>query len=249
MNKIGNAVFPKEVEEQLGFYVYRLVDPRNGETFYVGKGKGNRVFEHALGKIDKDADDILGEKLKRIHEIIEAGFDVQHIIHRHGMDEDTAFAVEAALIDAYPGITNIAGGRYSDDFGVAHSQQIIERYSAEEADLTAHKLLEITLNRKAEDNLLNSVRFCWRMNKTKAESVDYVLAAINGMIVDVFVADEWMDATPENFPEFSLEEPIEGRIGFKGRLADKEIRDFYRRKRLPEKKRGQANPFRYWNID
>ena len=38
--------FPPEVQGILGIYVYRLIDPRNGQTFYVGKGKGNRVFQH-----------------------------------------------------------------------------------------------------------------------------------------------------------------------------------------------------------
>ena len=41
--------FPEEFKEQLKWYVYRLIDPRNGETFYVGKGQGDRVFEHARG--------------------------------------------------------------------------------------------------------------------------------------------------------------------------------------------------------
>ena len=30
--------FPSEVADKLKWYVYRLIDPRNGETFYVGKG-------------------------------------------------------------------------------------------------------------------------------------------------------------------------------------------------------------------
>jgi|GEM_PF-7020802 len=34
------AAFPPEVIEKLKTYVYRLVDPRDGETFYVGKGRG-----------------------------------------------------------------------------------------------------------------------------------------------------------------------------------------------------------------
>ena len=33
--------FSPEVINQIDHYVYRLVDPRNGKTFYVGVGKGN----------------------------------------------------------------------------------------------------------------------------------------------------------------------------------------------------------------
>ena len=39
-------MFTSEVIEQLKYYVYRLIDPRNGQTFYVGKGKGNRLYAH-----------------------------------------------------------------------------------------------------------------------------------------------------------------------------------------------------------
>lgn len=53
--------FPPEVAEKLKTYVYRLIDPRNGETFYVGKGVGNRVFAHVRADIDSDDP---GDKLK-----------------------------------------------------------------------------------------------------------------------------------------------------------------------------------------
>ena len=33
--------FPPEVTAKLKTYVYRLIDPRNGGTFYVGKGVGD----------------------------------------------------------------------------------------------------------------------------------------------------------------------------------------------------------------
>jgi hypothetical protein len=37
------------VIQRLDHYVYRLIDPRNGETFYVGVGKG-KTCEPSLGK-------------------------------------------------------------------------------------------------------------------------------------------------------------------------------------------------------
>jgi len=44
--------FSSEVINEIECYVYRLIDPRNGNTFYVGKGKGNRVFAHMNGALD-----------------------------------------------------------------------------------------------------------------------------------------------------------------------------------------------------
>ena len=44
--------FTTDVIEKIGYYVYRLIDPRNGNTFYIGKGKGNRIFQHVKGAID-----------------------------------------------------------------------------------------------------------------------------------------------------------------------------------------------------
>ena len=36
--------FPKRVGEELGTYVYALLDPRNRSVFYVGAGRGTRVY-------------------------------------------------------------------------------------------------------------------------------------------------------------------------------------------------------------
>jgi len=99
--------FTPEVAKKIKHYVYRLIDPRNGITFYVGKGKGNRVFEHVKCElIFEDDEDEISEKFATIREIRQKGMEVIHVIHRHGMDSETAFEVEAALIDAYPGLTN-----------------------------------------------------------------------------------------------------------------------------------------------
>lgn len=233
--------FPPEVVEQLQYYVYRLIDPRNGETFYIGKGKSNRVFNHASGKVEEDESN---EKMSRIHEITLGGFEVAHVIHRHGMDEKTAFEVEAALMDAFPGITNIAGGHKSSDFGSMHSKEIIQKYSAEEADFK-HKILLISVNQSvAEKSLYEATRYAWRLSKDNASKAEYIAATVKGMIKEVFIAHEWLEATIQNFPG---KETIPGRFGFNGSIAPTAIRKLYIGKRTPEKYRskGASNPIKY----
>ena len=128
--------FPYGVAEQLKWYVYRLIDPRNGETFYVGKGQSNRVFDHAKGLPPDEADEMLDPKLHRIKEIQAAGLEVGHVIHRHGLSTShLAHEVEAALIDAYPGLTNKVRGRGSRDYGSRHVEEIIDEYAGEEFEV------------------------------------------------------------------------------------------------------------------
>ncbi len=234
--------FPQEVCDKLKYYVYRLIDPRNGETFYVGKGKDNRVFAHIKGDV-KSEDDEPDPKLKRIWEIQAAGFEVAHVIHRHGMDADTAVEVEAALIDAYAGLTNIAGGEGSSDFGVMHAQEIIAKYQAEPA-VFKHLAILINVNRRAgEVSVYNAVRFAWKIGK-KAEKAELVLAVKQGLIVGAFVPTKWLPATSENFPEFGASP---GRIGFVGVEADAQVKSQYIGKRIPDeyRKKGAANPIKY----
>ena len=57
--------FPVDISDKLRTYVYRLIDPRNGEIFYVGKGQGNRVFSHIRDQQDLEGDE-LTNKVKRV---------------------------------------------------------------------------------------------------------------------------------------------------------------------------------------
>jgi hypothetical protein len=234
--------FPPGVAEKLRTYVYRLIDPRNGETFYVGKGKGNRVFAHIRLERKLEGDE-LDNKVRRIREIQDAGLQVGHVIHRHGMDDKTAFEVEAALIDAYPGLTNIATPAGSDS-GSMHAKEVTARYSAEPA-VFRHKALLISVNRSAaEGSLYDAVRYAWKINTRKAKQADVILATLRGMIIGAFVAHDWLEATPANFPRF---EPVVGRYGFVGEEAPNRLKALYVGKRVPDeyRKRGAANPIKY----
>lgn len=244
MSGANLQAFTPEVAGKLKTYVYRLIDPRNGETFYVGKGKGNRVFAHIRDERDSLDGDEIDNKLKRIREIILAGFEVAHVIHRHGMDDATAFEVEAALIDAYPGLTNVANGAGSNDRGAMHAKEIMTAYYAPAAGFK-HRAVLITVNRMAMvTSLYEATRYAWKMSMTKAREAEVVLAVVQGLIKGAFIPHHWLEATADNFPG---REPVPGRIGFEGEEAPPDIAKQYVGKRVPDvyRKRGAANPVRY----
>ena len=260
--------FPAGVTEQLKWYVYRLIDPRNGETFYVGKGKDNRIFEHAKGNYsatvsqgafstdEEDKEDATDLKMKRIHEIRSVGLEIGHIVHRHGIDrEDVAYEVEAALIDAYPGLTNRVDGRGSGDFGSRHVEEIVSQYSAEEFTVKGPLML-IYIGRylDAVGDPYDAVRCAWKLNVERARRYSLVLAHANGLVVGAYRPSEWLPATRENFPskfgefEEDFVDPETGRPtrwGFTGESAERNIWGSYVGKRVPQLYRGKQNPVQY----
>ena len=240
-------MFTKEVIEQLQYYVYRLIDPRNGQTFYVGKGKGNRLYAHindALKNyegesyVGKDEDEV-SSKIKQIREIRNAGLDVIHVIQRYGLTEKEAFEVEAALIDCYPGLTNLQSG-YSSDRGVNNAEVLQRDLSYEEfEDYDSLKYCIIKMNDywiNERGSIYETVRKHWKVNLNRIKTIPYVLASHNGVVVEVFEVNSWYKA-----PD------VQGRCMFDGKPAQEEIRKLFVNKRLPKHymKKGMASPVLY----
>lgn len=92
------------------FYVYTLVDPRDGAVFYVGKGKGDRLSQHeAEARKGKP-----GAKCERIRAIWADGVEVVRKRVAHFATETAALREEERLIReiGLRNLTNIApGGR------------------------------------------------------------------------------------------------------------------------------------------
>lgn len=78
------------------FYVYALKGPRErpARPFYIGKGTGNRAWEHQQN-IDESA------KGERIKAIIDSGHKVIHTILMDNLTEVQALKIEAELIAAF----------------------------------------------------------------------------------------------------------------------------------------------------
>jgi hypothetical protein len=86
-----------ELHAVLGDYVYGLEDPRDGTLFYVGRGQGDRVLQHAR---DALASDEATAKLDLIRAIrAENAWPKAWIIRRRLGRRIASAEVEAAIID------------------------------------------------------------------------------------------------------------------------------------------------------
>lgn len=85
------------------FYVYHLVDPRDGSVFYVGKGTGSRVRAHEV----EARKGVTSEKCKRIREIWASGLPVDRRVVRIFEHEIDAYDFERAEIRRLPNLTNV----------------------------------------------------------------------------------------------------------------------------------------------
>ena len=154
------------------------------------------------------------------------------------MNNKTALEVEATLMDAYPGLTNIAGGA-GNERGAMHAQEVLAQYGADFAEFR-HKAVLFNVSRNAlKFDLYEATRYAWRIDKARVTQAEVVLATVHGVIRGAFVADEWLAAE-----HFQGRPPVQGKFGFVGREAPRNITQLYVGKRVPPEYRGRA-PFRY----
>lgn len=208
------AGLPIEVTERLGpFYVYVLVDPRNDQIFYVGKGTGERLLHHGR-EADLARDRSTSAKTDRIQEIRKDGIEPQLDIVRHGLSEPEALLVEASLIDCLADLTNKVAGHGTDGSRGTLSEYLV-RYGADSVADDAPPALLIRLSKwrdlpeqiepgvwrrgngyrpdMSQVDLFNSTRAWWKVSEASVQrrGIEYAVAVHEGITRGVLRIGDW----------------------------------------------------------
>lgn len=96
----------------------------------------------------------------------------------------------------------------------------------------------------SETELYDVTRGCWKRKIASVEKADYALAVVYGIVKEVYQIDEWFPAENVVRETIPYNETVDaGRIVFKGRTADEEIRKKYLDHSVVDFfKRGDAGP-------
>ena len=137
-------MFSPATVEAISSYVYALADV-DDRIFYVGKGQGNRVFNHVeevrlllkddpAGLLDAAEDDDVeldgvSPKRRRIAELLRQGSPPTMYVVREGLTPEQALLIEAALISVLDwqlsgALTNQVSGHGTTHFGLKTVQEL-----------------------------------------------------------------------------------------------------------------------------
>ena len=267
-NDFSNPLITEEIEP---FYVYLLVDPADGEIFYVGKGTSWRFADHleeqAVGD-DMGSPDEQRAKQKRIAAIRARGDEPQvEFARRQIEDPAQAYLVEATLIDVLrhhgaPNLSNEVRG-HGADLGLISLDEVREKVATPllETDMKAILIKLSWWTMSADDELprlgygfkrgmiekalYDSTRAWWRLSVPSAKTYPYAVAVFQGVTRGIWKIDHARWRT------------YEGRAAFEGEsvpptseAAQAFVGD--RGKRVPARRAdgravfGSGQPLAYW---
>jgi hypothetical protein len=167
------------------------------------------------------------------------------------LDNRSALTVEAAIIDAFPELTNLQLGLDSDYYGCRNAQEIKKLYEAKIADLSKVKAVVINIRKSLLEGLdiYDAARYHWKIKPEKAEAAGNVIAHDAGLIRGVFSDCRWQIDTDKVFTDLhKVRKALGDRYGFIGESAkEPTLKKLIGQRLDPAKfqKPGAANPIRY----
>lgn len=216
-----------EVAHRLGYYVYLYIDPRNEQPFYVGKGQGERALSHLSEAAES-------RKCARIEELKAEGKAPRIDILAHGLrDEETAFRIEAAVIDLFglDALTNEVRGWRSLQLGRIPLSELNMYYAATPVIVDVPALL-IRINRLYRHNmtaqeLYEATRGVWKLGARCAKA-QYAFAVFEGVVREVYEIESWHPAATTPYATRDASQlTTAGRREFLGHVARPAVRDAY----------------------
>ena len=226
-------MFSTAIIEKINYYIYCLVDPRNQNIFYIGKGIGNRVFQHAQGALTCKTNE--NDKISLINDIHKDGLEHLYYILRHNIKEEKqALEYEALAIDLLSivkpnqqPLTNIQGGTYSSEKGLMSLSELKRIYDPQELKTDLPVVL-ITINKnykklkqqiksgeidksQIEKEIYERTRGYWKTG-LRREKAKYAIAVYRGWTLAAYEISYWIEAPIER----------QGRWGFIGKLVPKD---------------------------
>lgn len=257
--KVTVERFSSAICDEIRYYVYALFDPKNPHIpFYIGKGKGNRLFSHMKGAAIRQNDEEVDPKTDLIRKILSRRSKqfnrVGHVIIRHGLTENEAILLESSLIDLInyirpESLKNIVSG-HGAYLGFNTAEDIVVNLSAQDM-ITEEPVMIIKIERLwaqlldkhglstsiPEPAIYQATRRAWRINLKRAKKIRYVLAVSRGIVRAVFEPDRWMPINNSDRKQFF------------GKVAPNEVADQFLGKSVAHHmSAGSQNPIRYLNV-
>lgn len=189
---IEELKFDDTVFEELNYYVYALYKQGSPDPFYIGKGNKNRVYDHVkmtLKLKEKESEDNLKFNIIRKN-------DITHRILRHGLSENTAFEIEATIIDfiGLDDLSNKVRGKGSYR-GIMTVDEIKSTYKAPIVKEIPEKVILININKKYADSkndtakLYKAVKGDWVLGD-KRKAAKYAFAVSYGIVREIFTIEQ-----------------------------------------------------------
>lgn len=113
---------------------------------------------------------------------------------------------------------------------MTHSRNMVQELTLEDIK---ENIVIIKINKSyregmSETELYDVTRGCWKRKIASVEKADYALAVVYGIVKEVYKIDKWFPAENEVRETIPYNEAVDaGRIIFKGRTANEEIRKKY----------------------
>ena len=241
--------FSQQTQDELGFYVYVYSDPDTKMPFYIGKGIGNRVFNHS----EQDSNPDLADKLA---ELAQSGKEPVIDLLAYGLTDQESKIVEAACIDlvGLEYLTNQIRGNETKEYGRENVSFVEAKFSGAKIkpeDFNEPTLL-IRINQMYSSDLepqqlYEATRGYWKVSLDRARNIKYVAAVFHGIIVEMYQVQDWFQGgSTQMFTREEDEEFAQNRYEFVGKVAPAEVSAKYVGKSVEDFfSQGDQNPIHY----